>query len=99
MPIQAFAHSAVGSRTVVSIALLTSAALISVSPASAAAPTGSIMKIVNGKFTVAADNGWVVYQDQNGLVAPSLRRYSQNASGVFTAGGGLKLKTVGAGSL
>jgi hypothetical protein len=96
MPVQAFTHSAFNRRTVAAIAL-TSVALALASPASAAAPAGSIAKVVNGKFTVQADNGWVAYQDQSGTVQPSLRRYAQDANGVFTASAALKLKTVGAG--
>lgn len=98
MRTKAFARSAVGGRSVVSIALV-SAALACALPALAAAPAGSIIKIINGKYPSGVDNGWVVYQDQAGLVAPGLRRFSQDANGVFTASGGLKLKTVGAGLL
>src|SRR5262249_47944158 len=67
-------------------------------PALAApAPALSVVKIVNGKFTVDVDNGWVVYQDQDGSVAPSLRRFVQAPSGSFTATAAVKLKTAGAG--
>jgi hypothetical protein len=70
-------------------------------PASAAAvpaPATSVFKIVNGKFTVDVDNGWVVYQDLAGAVAPSLRRFVQDPSGSFTAVAAVKLKTAGAGA-
>lgn len=67
-------------------------------PALAAAPANSVIKIVNGKFTVDVDNGWVVYQDQDGSSQPSLRRFVQDASGAFTATAAVKLKTVGAGT-
>src|SRR5215831_6722591 len=79
-------------------AVLLLAAGPAATPASAAAPAGSVVKIVNGKFTVDVDNGWVVYQDQAGAVAPSLRRFVQDPSGVFTATAAVKLKTVGAGA-
>jgi hypothetical protein len=66
-------------------------------PASAVAPVNSVVKIVNGRFSVDVDNGWVVYQDQDGSSVPALRRFVQDATGVFTASTAVKLKTVGAG--
>jgi len=86
-------------RGTAAIAALMMAVGAGESPAQAAtAPAGSVVKIVNGKFTVDVDNGWVVYQDQDNSSAPTLRRFVQNASGVFTATAAVKLKTVGAGA-
>jgi len=96
MRIKAFARSAVSGRTVVSIVLV-SAVLTGALPASAAAPANSIKKIINSRYPAGVDNGWVVFLDQQGVVAPGLRRFSQDANGVFTASGGVKLRTVGAG--
>jgi hypothetical protein len=61
------------------------------------APALSLVKIVNGKFTVDIDNGWVVYQDLANAVPPSLRRFVQDPSGAYTATPAVKLKTAGAG--
>jgi hypothetical protein len=69
-------------------------------PVLAAAPANSAAKIVNGKFTVDVDNGWVVYQNDSGTVqvdTPTLRRFVQDASGSFTATTAVKLRTAGAG--
>src|SRR5262245_30580566 len=62
------------------------------------APALSVVKIVNGKFTVDLDNGWVVFQDLAGAVAPTLRRFVQDPSGAFTATPAVKLRTAGAGA-
>ena len=77
--------------------MLVAAGLGFSTPVLAAAPPNSVVKIVNGKFTVATDNGWVVFQDQDGSSAPSLRRFVQDVSGSFTATPTVKLKTAGAG--
>ena len=98
MPSKVFADARLTYGAVAgSIALLGAGIVYSV-PAWALAPANSIVKIVNGKFTVALDNGWVVYQDQDGTVAPTLRRFVQDASGSFSATTAVKLKTVGAGA-
>ena len=93
-----FSHSG---KSAGGIALLFVAALGSSTPVLAAAPANSAVKIVNGKFTVDVDNGWVVYQDDSGtpqLSAPVLRRFIQDLVGSFTATPTVKLKTAGAGS-
>ncbi|HXJ03144.1 MAG TPA: hypothetical protein VNH44_18135 [Micropepsaceae bacterium] len=81
-----------------SIALLGAGLLCSIPAWAAGAPANSVVKIVNGKFTVALDNGWVVFQDQDNTSAPELRRFVQDPSGSFTATPTVKLKTAGAGA-
>jgi hypothetical protein len=99
MPASAFLRS----RATRSLALTPLLALIIAAgpgfsrPAVAAAPVNSAVKIVNGKFLVNLDNGWTVFQDQDGGSAPALRRFVQDPSGAFTATPTVKLKTAGAG--
>jgi hypothetical protein len=92
-----FSHSG---KSTCAIALLFGTALGSATPVLAAAPANSAVKIVNGKFTVDVDNGWVVYQDDSGtpqLSNPTLRRFVQDLAGSFTATTTVKLKPAGAG--
>src|SRR5215472_3563076 len=99
MPLRAFESWCVfrGSAACAVIMLGIGPAAIQASAATVPAPANSLVKIVNGKFTVDLDNGWVVYQDLDGSVPPSLRRFVQDPSGSFTATAAVKLKTVGAG--
>ncbi|HEX3487408.1 MAG TPA: hypothetical protein VHT51_20295 [Micropepsaceae bacterium] len=98
MPLKVFADARLTYGVVAgSIAALGAGVVCSVA-AVAASPVNSIVKIVNGKFNVDVDNGWVVYQDQAGATAPSLRRFVQDPSGSFTATTAVKLKTAGAGA-
>jgi hypothetical protein len=91
-----FSRSGLATRS----CLLVFVTVVWASPGSAAsAPPNSVQKIVNGKYIVDVDNGWVVFQDQTGGSAPSLRRYILDGGGNFTASATVKLKTAGAGAV
>ena len=55
-------------------------------------PNSAIKKIVSGKYTVEADNGWVIFQAVGGTAGTSLRFFNQHADGSYTATGAAKLK-------
>ncbi len=61
----------------------------------AAAPANSVKKVVNGKYAVQVDNGWVIYQGFSGQ--PTLNFYDASATGDFNPSGSIKLKPAGAG--
>jgi len=60
-----------------------------------AAPTNSIKKVVNGKYAVQVDNGWVIFQGFTGQ--PTLNFYDADATGDFNPSGSIKLKPAGQG--
>lgn len=82
--------SADGTLSIISPNLASTATPTDATTVLDATPTNSVKKVVNGKYAVQVDNGWVIYQGFAGQ--PTLDFYNEDTNGNFNPAPSIKLR-------